>query len=610
VHPTVASSEGGDRPLATVRDSDSPGDSPSTDSDTAAILEPFPAGEVTVLRSFTDLEEALPVVQAAEAVGLDIETTGLDPFKADVRLVQLATPQGTYVLDCYALSAWPLAVQQVINRSPALVVHDGAFDLRHLAHAGVALPADLGRRVRDTALASRLLTTGDRVEWNALDQVVARHLDAALDKSHQSSDWSGDLSEQQLRYAATDAAVLLPLRGKLGQEIARARLGTVAQIENRCLPATVWLIDSGAPFDLEAHSAAVAETDQEVTRLTGLLDQVVAEHGAQPGINYRSVPQLKQMFASLGIELASTAEEDLKKVHHPLARLLLLYREATKLQSTYGRPLAEAVASDGRIHANFRQIGADSGRMSCKGPNLQQVPKAHGFRAMFRAPAGRKLIRADYSQIELRIAAEISRDEELLAAFGRGEDLHTLTAQRVLGRKKVTKDGRQAAKALNFGLLYGMGAARLREYAQSTYGVTMTEAQATEYRVKFFRTYTGLRRWHRRQPDSTVDTRTIVGRRRLGVRKYTEKLNTPVQGSGADGLKLAMALLHERRDQAPASTFPVLTVHDEVVIECPADASEEARTWLVSAMEDGMKEILTKVPVVVDTTVADTWDGD
>src|SRR5205823_13508238 len=129
--------------------------------------------------------------------------------------------------------------------------------------------------------------------------------------------------------------------------------------------------------------------------------------------------------------------------------------------------------------------------------------------------------------------------------------------------------------------------------------------QAAEYRAKFFQAYPGLRRWHRRQPDGPVDTRTITGRRRLGVARYTEKLNTPVQGSGADGLKLAMALLHERRDQAPAGTFPVPTVHDEVVVECPAADRSAAESWLSAAMKDGMTEILRKVPGVVDKTAGD-----
>jgi hypothetical protein len=416
------------------------------DSPVPAVAEPFQPGTVIIVESSTDLEAALAQLLAAPAVGLDIETTGLDPMTADIRLIQMTTPAGTYVIDCYSVRSAALALQPVIDRAPALVVHDGVFDFRHLVRDGVALPPDLGDRVRDTALASRLLTAGDRAEWNSLAEVVTRHLGVGLDKSLQTSDWSRDLTTDQVLYAATDAAVLLPLRDTLSQAVAAAQLGRVAQIENRCLPAMVWLVDSGAPFDIVAHSAAAAEIDQEVRQLQQLLDQEVANNGGEPGINYRSPKQLLAMFAALGFQLTDTAEETLKKVDHPIARLLLRYREATKLQSTYGRPLAEAVASDGRIHAKFSQIGADSGRMSCSGPNLQQVPKAHGFRRMFRAPAGRKLIKADYSQIELRIAAEISGDTELIEAFSRGDDLHQITAQRVLGKDTVTKHHRQAAK--------------------------------------------------------------------------------------------------------------------------------------------------------------------
>src|SRR5206468_3431448 len=128
-----------------------------------------------------------------------------------------------------------------------------------------------------------------------------------------------------LRYAATDAAVLLPLREKLAEQIAATRLGRVAQIESRCLPAMVWLMDSGAPFDTAAHSAAGAEIDQEVTELHVLLDQAAAEHGAGQGINYRSPKQLLEMFGRLGVELTSTSEDTLKQVDHVLARLLLRY---------------------------------------------------------------------------------------------------------------------------------------------------------------------------------------------------------------------------------------------------------------------------------------------
>src|SRR5262249_46923260 len=154
-------------------------------------------------------------------------------------------------------------------------------------------------------------------------------------------------------------------------------------------------------------------------------------------------------------------------------------------------------------------------------------------------------------------------DERMVEAYRRGEDLHTLTARALLGKAEVTKSDRQLAKAVNFGLLYGMGAPAFARYARSNFGVALTEDEAATHRNKFFQTYPGLRRWHRSIRDGFVATRTLAGRRRLSVEKFTEKLNTPVQGTGADGLKQAMSLLWQRRAECPGAV-PVLFVHDEL----------------------------------------------
>jgi DNA polymerase-1 len=183
------------------------------------------------------------------------------------------------------------------------------------------------------------------------------------------------------------------------------------------------------------------------------------------------------------------------------------------------------------------------------------------------APPGRDLVKADYSQIELRIAAKVSGDKALLDAYKRGDDLHALTARQVLGATEVAKQHRQLAKAINFGLLYGMGAKSFRSYARTNYGVEMTEAEAQAYREAFFNAYPGLRRWHRSMGEGQCDTRTLASRRVLGVDRFTEKLNLPVQGTGADGLKSTLGLLWARRHQVPG-TIPVLAVHDEIVVEC------------------------------------------
>jgi DNA polymerase-1 len=222
------------------------------------------------------------------------------------------------------------------------------------------------------------------------------------------------------------------------------------------------------------------------------------------------------------------------------------------------------------------------------------------------------LIKADYSQLQLRIAAKIAGDERMRQAYARGEDLHTITACSLTGKDRVTKADRQVAKAVNFGLLFGLGAKGLRGYAKSTYGLDLTLEQATEYRRTFFATYPGLVRWHRQAGSSSAkECRTLAGRRRLldAQTPFTHRLNSPVQGTEADGLKLALALLWERRAEVPGA-FPVLPVHDEIVVEAGTDQAEVVSAWLKQAMLDGMAPLINPVPVEVEVKVGRTWGSD
>jgi DNA polymerase-1 len=200
---------------------------------------------------------------------------------------------------------------------------------------------------------------------------------------------------------------------------------------------------------------------------------------------------------AIGIELPNANDDSLAAVDHPLAVLLRDYRSANKLATTYGKVWVKNAYRDGRLYPSWKQIGADSGRMACSAPNLQNLPRDLRYRACFRAPDCRVLVKADYSQIELRIAAKISGDAEMAADYQRGEDLHARTARTVLGIAEVTKEHRQLAKALNFGLLYGMGAKGFRDYARNNYGVDLSLENAQAYRSAFFKSYPGLAAWQR-----------------------------------------------------------------------------------------------------------------
>jgi len=450
----------------------------------------------------------------------------------------------------------------------------------------------------------------------SLRAVAQRYTSLRLDKGAQQSDWGRrPLTDEQLRYAVEDARVLLPLASALDHALRLGRLKETAALEMRALPALLWLVQTGAPFDRPAWESLAHDAEAERAALDLALtgEAQTGDLFGASSVKWSSPAQVAKILRGRGHTVENADEATLRRLatSDALAELLLRYRDADKRASAFGAEYLKTVHPvTGRIHADYWQLGSEAGRMSCRSPNLQQVPRSPTYRACFRPEDGRALVKCDLSQIELRIVAEVAGDERLIEAFQRGEDVHALTAAAVLGATDgaVTKADRQAAKAVNFGLLYGMGAPTLREHARRNYGVEMTEQEAVRFRQQFFRTYPGLRRWHDNRPPGTVETRTVIGRRRLNVSAFTRKCNTPVQGTGADGMKAALALLWETRERVP-SAAPVLCVHDEVVVECDVEDVEAARVWLVECMTRGMEQFLTRVPVVVEATIARDWSG-
>ena len=557
------------------------------------------------------LETVRAALEETAVVGIDCETSGLDPRCDRVRLLSLSTDtidgeSLVYVVDVAAVNPSPL--WGTLAERP-IVAHNAVFDLQFLAGLGFAPVA-----AHCTMEMSRLLHGTRRPKgFHGLQQTAERELGRLLDKTEQRSDWSADLTPEQLAYAAADAAVLPPLFADLTAKLKAAGLSRVADIEARCLPAVAWLCRSGVALDCSAWAVLAAEAKQQAEALAAKLAEAAPpREGSLLGSdawNWDSPDQVREVFKAVGVTLDSTDDDALAAVDHPMAGLVREYRSAGKLASTYGDGWHKGALHAGRVYAAWKQIGADSGRMSCTKPNCQNLPRDSRYRRCFVAPPGRVLVKADYSQIELRIAAKLTGDKAMLDAYGRGEDLHTQTARMVLGVKEVTKPQRQLAKAVNFGLLYGQGAKGFRVYARSNYGVELSEGEAVRYRNAFFAAYPGLRKWHRSIIDGPVGTRTLAGRRRAGVTRFTEKLNTPVQGTGADGLKQALALLWERRGECP-DAFPVLVVHDEIVVEADAAQADAASAWLKDAMIDGMAPLIAPVPVEVEVTVGRTWAGD
>jgi DNA polymerase-1 len=470
----------------------------------------------------------------------------------------------TYLLDVFQLDPRPLFE---VLAGVELVIHNASFDLAFLTRLGF-VPG----KVLDTMLLSQLLDgTRKGKGYHTLAACVQRHLGQQLPKDLQRSDWSGTLTTEQVAYAARDAEVLKSLTEVLGTKVKDADLRRVADIEMRCLPAVVWLSGSGIALDTDSWRALAAQADAEAEALAAELDRL-APKPEQPdllggGWNWDSPEQVKKVFAALGVTLESTDDAALAGCTHPLAAVVRKHRSASKRCSTYGKEWLKHVAADGRVYAEWRQTGTITGRMSCGCPNLQQLPNDLRYRRCFVAPPGRVLVKADYSQIELRIVCKIAGEQVMLDAYRKGLDLHTLTARRILGKTDVTKEERRVAKAVNFGLVYGMGARTFRANARSEYGIELTQEQAVEYRRAFFEAYPALHAWHRRtgreHDNKVLQTRTLAGRliHLTEKTRFTDRLNYPVQGTGGDGIKLALALLWERREQAPgrSRSWPCMT---------------------------------------------------
>jgi DNA polymerase-1 len=556
------------------------------------------------------------VLESSQLVGLDLETSGLNPRLDRVRLLSLAADTSddrmvSYLVDCFAVDPSPL--WDILAGKP-LVGHNLAFDLQFLERMGFTPQG----RLHDTMLLSQLLYAGQQ-ESHKLQDCVRRELGISLSKEAQRSDWSSSqLTPEQWTYAARDAIATRLLRRVLQPKINDAGLADAALIERQALPTVVWLSGTGAMIDSVAWQSLAADAERDVAETAQKLNGAAPPKPDGGSWNWASSKQVKEALALAGCSVENTRAETLALVEHELARLLHCHRDAAKRATTYGTAwLTQNLDPDGRVYADWHQLGTASGRMSCSGPNMQQLPRG-AYRKCVVAQPGCVLLKADYSQIELRCAARIAGEQRMIAAYKDGQDLHTLTAQRMTGKEAVTKDERGSAKAVNFGLIYGMSAAGLVRYAMKDYGVRMTLKQAQDARRAFFAAWPEIAKWHvslqrakwqdqlQRRP--VHETRTLAGRRSLVKPDtwYGGRAARIVSGTAADGYKCALGLLWRRRAEVPGVRL-VLAVHDEVVVEVPQEQVEAAAAWLKQAMLDGMAPFLDPVPVDVELMVGESW---
>lgn len=592
----------------------------------------------------TDAERLAHIAREVEScptVAFDLETTALSPRDGEIRLCSLNTGKGRYVVDLFRTKTLGALVPALNATNAVIVGQNLKFDQKWMLYKeGVEF-----RRLFDAFRASNVLYNGYKHVAHDLYALYRRELGIGPEAPDLGgSDWSApELTKDQLDYAAEDITHLLPLREVLIPKLKAADLVRVAAIEfNAILPeATIEL--NGFYLDKERWIALARMNEARWRASRALLMQELPspfDQLALPGIplsdkkslNLDSPEQMLESFRRMGltqkikdpethqdltVPLQDTKEITLAMLagKYPIVEKFIEYRGYSQRKKSFGIDYLEHVnPKTGRIHTEFWPF-TGAGRYSSSKPNLQQIPRDKAFRECFRAPDGRKLAIADYSNIEMRLVAEISGDPVLIQIFVDDRDAHRATASLLASVEEhlVSKDQRQQAKPVNFGFIYGMQAAKLVLYAKSNYGVTLSEGQAMKFRRKFFEAYHGVEQWHQfviREAQRTKQARTIWGRRRFldPETAHNEFFNTPVQGSGADGLKNSLPIVYKKFKalsggkvllERGAKVGMCHMVHDEIVGEHADDGPEFAEAVgkaLESGMVEGMAPMMKKVP--------------
>ncbi|MBI4880281.1 MAG: DNA polymerase I [Planctomycetes bacterium] len=598
-----------------------------------------------IVRDLETWERFRAELKAADGFVFDTETTSLDPLRA--RLVGISV--SFREREAYYLPA---------NLEPPLF--GGARpDLEHFleALAGPLADAAVGKRAQnakydllvlrrhgadvrgvdfDTMLASYCVSPGD-LQHN-LDHLALKYLNF---KKVATSELIGrgrkQITMDQVdvervgNYSCEDVDVTGRLIPLLRREMERAGVAPLfATVEMPLMRVLADMEEAGVALDVSLLAEISADLGQRVAALTARIHELAGE-----AFNINSPKQLGAiLFDKLGVHQQvgarkprrtktgySTDASVLEEYgRHPLVAALLEYRGLVKLKGTYVDALPELVnPATGRIHTSYNQAVAATGRLSSSDPNLQNIPVRSEDgqrirRAFVPGAPGRVLLSADYSQVELRIMAHLSADPQLLRAFRAGEDVHRRTASLIFGMpvQQVPPDLRARAKTINFGVIYGMGPQRLAAATK------MTVKEATEFIAAYFRTFSGVKRYldetlARARQDGYVTT--LLGRRRyigeldspharVAAAARNVAVNTPIQGTAADLIKVAMIRLHQRLIERGLASRMILQVHDELVLEAP-EAEVEVLKPLVAETMQGALDL--SVPLVVDVGVGRNW---
>lgn len=581
-------------------------------------------------------KEAVEELMKERVVSVDTETTGLDPFNDRLLLLQVATPNKCFILNCTVVR--PSLFNAVLsNQSILKIVQNAKFDYKFLkVHAGISM-----RPLFDTMLAEILLTAGKQ-SAASLQFMASKYLGLEISKDIR-KDFVKTIrtkfTKAELLYAANDALMLHEIYNRQIDMLQRDEMVAVALLEFKTVVPLAEMELNGCLLDrnkwmafLEISKKNRDTVEEKIQELIKPICNQLSIFG-ESTINISSQKQLLESLHKLGINVPDTSESWLKKIKHPIGPLLMEWRAWEKIISAYGSKfLAKINTATGRLHAEFNQIRAETGRMSSSRPNLQQIPGYNpdsdndarsmvNFRSCFISSPGYKMLDADFSQQELRILACVSMDRNMIKAYLHDEDIHTKTALGIWGGtdEELRRSGkRKVAKIVNFLVSYGGSSVALAEQAD------LTEEEAADIIDGYFRTYPGVKTFLNNAGNFAVEngySLTISGRRRyydvpaLDDPDYKKKIsairrrgaNSIIQGSASDVSKQALCSFFYECENKGLDVRVLMIIHDEIVCEVKEDQAEEVAKLLEKSMIKGFSDFFKAIPMKADCVIDTCW---
>ena len=562
-------------------------------------------------------------------LSIDTEATALDPYEARISLVQVGVPGQAYVFDVrndLEYSSVDIKTIKPLLTGPEFVriFQNAAYDME-VVYTNFGFFID---NIYDTMIVEQLFKLGLHAK-SSLDYLTKKYLNIVMDKEPRDTftNYYQKFEPYQLEYAANDVVVLPEIRNCQMPLIKRHGFEDVCRLEFEFIRPLAEMELNGMKLNVDKWRAIMEDVEVNMNKsrekmsaiLSPLEDQTTLFGVCLTDLN--SPLQLKKALIKYGIPLESTNNQELMKFKGmPIIDMLLDYRKASKLISTYAETLIAKINSKtGRLHTRFKQMVA-TGRMSSSHPNLQNIPSKQMFRSCFIAEPGYKLITADMSGAELRILGNLSRDRNFIHAYTHGIDLHTKAASEVFGvpLEEVTRDMRGKSKAIQFGIIYGLTKHGLSRRLK------ISEREAEDLIQNYFSKFTGVKNYLRKVAREAVVkrySRTVSGRKRfyrlpepgdpafVKVKNGIERQgkNAGIQGANADTIKQAMVYVVDRLGRGGYDARLISTVHDEVIVEVKEDQVREVGELVVKCLKDGFGRYFSLIPMESDALVGDCW---